>query len=428
MNNLLYELDEQAILCRDPISKKYLVEAISCYKTGAFRSAIVTIWIAIVFDLINKTRELSIAGDKAAEEIINKFDDLREKNDISSSLKFERDILSLAKERLEIISHIEYIDLERIQQDRNRCAHPSMLNDNDIFSPSGELVRNHIVVAVQYLLRYPPAQGKAALSKILSEIDSDYFPEKPEEIKTTLNKTPLFRARETLIKSVIIVLIKNTLKDEKNIKYNNKIKNVLLFIQEQHYKLYSSTLNDKISDITRHLPKPENSYIKILKFIPNSWGFLEDDLKLKFKNYIKDIPSENISELDEFINFKFLKDESIYRINRITRKESIVHRFFLPNEIILNKLIDIYIKSRDFAEANEFYPVVEDHIGLYSIEQLRTLLKGSLSNSQVYNSNKFPILLRSLYNSGFENYKDTIKACLGEEGRLDILPIAFEKG
>ncbi|HGL5790854.1 TPA: hypothetical protein ACKFQQ_001312 [Klebsiella variicola] len=215
MNNLLYELDEQAILCRDPISKKYLVEAISCYKTGAFRSAIVTIWIAIVFDLINKTRELSIAGDKAAEEIINKFDDLREKNDISSSLKFERDILSLAKERLEIISHIEYIDLERIQQDRNRCAHPSMLNDNDIFSPSGELVRNHIVVAVQYLLRYPPAQGKAALSKILSEIDSDYFPEKPEEIKTTLNKTPLFRARETLIKSVIIVLIKNTLKDEK---------------------------------------------------------------------------------------------------------------------------------------------------------------------------------------------------------------------
>lgn len=253
--------------------KKYLVEAISCYKTGAFRSAIVTIWIAIVFDLINKTRELSIAGDKAAEEIINKFDDLREKNDISSSLKFERDILSLAKERLEIISHIEYIDLERIQQDRNRCAHPSMLNDNDIFSPSGELVRNHIVVAVQYLLRYPPAQGKAALSKILSEIDSDYFPEKPEEIKTTLNKTPLFRARETLIKSVIIVLIKNTLKDEKNIKYNNKIKNVLLFIQEQHYKLYSSTLNDKISDITRHLPKPENSYIKILKFIPNSWGF-----------------------------------------------------------------------------------------------------------------------------------------------------------
>ncbi|HBT6252246.1 TPA: hypothetical protein MCD41_005421, partial [Klebsiella quasipneumoniae] len=196
----------------------------------------------------------------------------------------------------------------------------------------------------------------------------------------------------------------------------------------QHYKLYSSTLNDKISDITRHLPKPENSYIKILKFIPNSWVFLEDDLKLKFKNYIKDIPSENISELDEFINFKFLKDESIYRINRITRKESIVHRFFLPNEIILNKLIDIYIKSRDFAEANEFYPVVEDHIGLYSIEQLRTLLKGSLSNSQVYNSNKFPILLRSLYNSDFENYKDTIKACLGEEGRLDILPIAFEKG
>lgn len=64
---------------------------------------------------------------------------MRRDNDLIRSLKFERELIKLAKEKFELLSPIEYIDLERLQNDRNRCAHPSLTSDDQAYSPSAEL-------------------------------------------------------------------------------------------------------------------------------------------------------------------------------------------------------------------------------------------------------------------------------------------------
>lgn len=86
MASPLSDLDELVLKCRDQKAKDYIKEAVSCYKAGAFRSAIVSTWIAVSFDVLDKLRELSLAGDQEAEKQIEAFDRARRIGDIANSL------------------------------------------------------------------------------------------------------------------------------------------------------------------------------------------------------------------------------------------------------------------------------------------------------------------------------------------------------
>jgi hypothetical protein len=141
---MLADLDELVLRCRDERARSYIAEAVGCYRASAYRSAIVATWIAVCYDIIDKLRELSLAGDKAAEEVLEMLDAARRANDLPRTLKLERELIDLARDRFELISHLEHVDLERLREDRNRCAHPSLISDEVKFSASAELARTHI--------------------------------------------------------------------------------------------------------------------------------------------------------------------------------------------------------------------------------------------------------------------------------------------
>lgn len=142
------DLDELILTCRDYRAKGYIGEAVASYRAGAYRASIVATWIAICFDIIEKIRELALAGDEQAETLAEQIEETRKQNDITKALKFEKEILIVARDKFELISHIEFTDLQRVQEDRNRCAHPSLASEDQIFSPSAELARLHIRSAV----------------------------------------------------------------------------------------------------------------------------------------------------------------------------------------------------------------------------------------------------------------------------------------
>lgn len=86
----LADLDELINKCRNEKSKEYLAEAVGCYKSGAYRSCIVTVWIAIIFDYINKLKELDLTGDSNARIKLQEFSRICESNDVTAALNFER--------------------------------------------------------------------------------------------------------------------------------------------------------------------------------------------------------------------------------------------------------------------------------------------------------------------------------------------------
>jgi len=203
----LADFDELIVRCRDAQAKAHIAEAVASYRAGAFRACIVTTWIAVVYDIIAKLRELASAGDSAAKVETAKLERIVEQHDIQASLEFEKRALDLAKDTFALLTPNEHADLARLQSDRNRCAHPSLNSLEEPYSPPAELARLHVRSAVQYLLMREPVQGKAALQRLIDDVSSAYFPADSVKAREYLSSGPLKRPKETLVNEFTKALV-----------------------------------------------------------------------------------------------------------------------------------------------------------------------------------------------------------------------------
>ena len=115
----------------------------------------------MVFDLIDKIRELALAGDAEAARIVAELatrQPLIEGDDVGairSSLEFERDIVAITNDKFCFFDGLQVIDLTRLRDDRNRCAHPTYQGIDKPYLPCSELARAHLVHAITFFLSHP---------------------------------------------------------------------------------------------------------------------------------------------------------------------------------------------------------------------------------------------------------------------------------
>ncbi|WP_272644224.1 hypothetical protein [Marinomonas mediterranea] len=395
MASPLSDLDELVLKCRDEKAKSYIKEAVSCYKSGAFRSAIVSTWVAVSFDIIDKIRELSLAGDKEAEVQLKAFEKARDEGDISHSLKFEREMLMVCRDKLELISHLEFIDLARLQEDRNRCAHPSMTSDSQIFNPSAELARVHIRSAVEYLLQYPPVQGKSAMDILLKEVDSDYFPTNMDKALIVFKSSPLIKARESLVRNFLVVLLKKLLEINLDFSRMSKLIAAIKSVEELYKDIYNAVLEHKISSIFRSVDDKDLDVVfYVLRYFPDYWCFLDDAMRQKLNSYV--LVKININHMDFLLNFEVLRKSALYRLDKVTIEELAKSKFFLMPEEVADKTIEFYVNSSSFEDSNKIAPILQRHSIEFSYDQIKKIMKGYKENSQIYSSHSVIGLLNCL--------------------------------
>src|SRR6266496_2346203 len=213
------DLEELVQRCRSQNARAYIKEAVDAYRVGAYRACIISTWIALVYDFIDKLRELAFTGDAAAEKRVKEFVEIKKQRDTERALAFERDVLRMVKDEFELISAQEHIDLGRLFEDRNRCGHPNLNRENEVYTPPPELARAHLRVAIEHVLERPPVQGKAALTMLQQVVDSDYFPTTVDEAERVLKATPLSRAKKNLVRDFImggaVSLVREVLPEKK---------------------------------------------------------------------------------------------------------------------------------------------------------------------------------------------------------------------
>jgi hypothetical protein len=395
--SVLSDLDELILKCRDQKAKSYIREAVACYKAGAFRSAIVSTWIAVSFDILDKLKELSLAGDKEAERQIESFDKARRIGDVANSLKFEREILVVCRDKLELISHVEFIDLNRLQEDRNRCAHPSMASDGEVFNPSAELARMHIRSAVEHLLQYPPAQGKYALDSLTSEVASEYFPTDVKKAVVAFESSPLNKARDSLIRNFTIVLLKKLINDAKDYKEIYRISTALNAIEVIHRELYRKILTEKLSSIVRSLAVEKlDRVIPLIRHVEDSWSYLEADIMQKIQTYVENLPKEKIEDIDIFLSIQDLKSFAEKRLKKATRIELDEAIFFVIPLQVSDRILELYSESRNFDQANNFASTVIRYATDYSKEQIQKIISVCGDNDQIKHSFDVGSVINSL--------------------------------
>ena len=401
MNSPLADLDELILKCRNDQAKIYVMEAVASYRSGAFRSAIVGTWIAVCFDVIEKLRELALSGDKEAEIQVEELEKTRKSGDILNALKFERELLKLARDKFELISHIEFIDLDRLQEDRNRCAHPSLISEEQAFFPPAELARVHIRSAVTHLLQHPPVQGKYALDRLVKEIDSEYFPDNKDQARISLLSGPLRKPRESLVRNFTIILIKRLLKQDIGWKQRRRVAAALSVVAELHPHCYNATIAEKLSSLLRSLEDVElGRIINFFSHVGDCWQYVENDVRQRIENFISALPIDLFSDLEFLLSFDPLRKQAAKRVSRATRAELKDANFFffiMPDELA-DRIIDIYLSSKSFDQANEWAKFLNSHVPDFNIDQIRRIVTSVSKNDQILRSFELRSLLNILRN------------------------------
>jgi hypothetical protein len=395
----LEDLDELTLRCRDVQARTYIKEAVASYHAGAFRASIVGTWIAVCFDLMEKFRELALAGDKEAEIQVQELDVLRRTGDVTRALKFERRILEVAKEKFELISPLEFVDLERLQQDRNRCAHPSLTADEKAYSPSAELARLHLHSAVTHLLQHPPVQGKYALDLLQTEVSSEYFPTNTKGAKLALTSGPLGRPRESLVRNFVVVILKRVLKDEIAYKARSQLQSTLEAIEEMHREYYSRTMAAMASKIFRAVPDADlERPLKLILALTSTWDYLDADVRQRIQNYVCDLPI-GIDDLSMILSFAPLAGSARVRLARANRDDFRRALFFELHPEIGEKIINSYLQVGSFDDANFWARELSNYAADFSPDQVRRLIVGIAKNDQITGSFQLGSLLTKFRNA-----------------------------
>jgi hypothetical protein len=102
--------------------------------------------------------------------------------------------------------------LNRLREDRHLCAHPAYSAEAELFEPSPELVRLHLVNAIDLVLAQGPLQGKAILEQFDLDVQSGGFPNDHAKILDYVKQRYLLRVRPKNVQNFAIVLVKSLLK------------------------------------------------------------------------------------------------------------------------------------------------------------------------------------------------------------------------
>lgn len=325
----LADIEALAVRCHSEQSKGYIAEAIKCYRASAYRAAIVSTWIAIVFDLVDKIRELSLAGDTAAAAIERQYEGyIRqiEQNNPSgtkSALEFEREILSTCRDKLQFFDPQQFTDLLRLREDRHRCAHPSFQQVGVPYEPSAEQARVHIRNAVVYALAQPPVQGKAALAALKTLVASAYFPTDELDAITQLRNAGLHTASAPLVRSFVDQLLFNFLTNGEPLFHRAQAIAAINATFELFPALTEERLRKQLNKAIRDVPDQYFSgAVSLVSRIRSGWHFLEQASKDKIIVFIKNCPpQDSLSALQPFSQIEDAKAAVYERVNGLTLEE-----------------------------------------------------------------------------------------------------------
>jgi hypothetical protein len=378
----LGDLDELVLSCRNEEGRKYIEEAVACYKAGAYRACIVSTWIAVVYDLLAKVRELALSGDQAAQVIV---DDLSQwqpgisRGDLSairSSLDLERTIVGVANDQFGLFEGMQLSDLERLHADRNRCAHPTYQGTEHPYSPSAELARAHLLHAVRHVLSQAPVQGKAAAAQIIRLVESSFFPTDVEKAKVQFKSTGLDRARESLIRAIVDQLVYGYLEGMPPLKGRAQTACAVRAITEMYPAICEPRIKRALNKICRNAADAELVFfIGLQASYSQTWSLLEADNRMRLSELVRQCTDDIAQHVIPIcVEISELQDVCRERLSRLGYKERGFAAQQSAHAIIVKAAVDLYCSSRSWEEANANYHALEPLLSVLTEADIRRIL------------------------------------------------------
>lgn len=401
MDSNFVDLDILVTRIREPRSRTYFLDAVKAYKAGALRAALSSTWVAVVYDLIIKYRELSASGDGAATQFIASWDAATNNHNVQKLLDLETEIIEDATTKTQLLSPLAKTQLDRLREDRNLCAHPAFSTDADLFEPPPEMVRLHLVNAIELVLSQAPLQGKAISERFGADVQSAGFPTDRAKIRDYVEQRYLAQTRPQNINNFGLVLAKSLLKgippeweDSRQ-----KVIDSLIAVREGAPSDWP-TVSASIVQIMNSLePEERGRAIGFLAGFPDFWPQLDSPTQTTLQETVKNITPTDLTDycllagvrLPEFREplLHLIEDLSPDQLREALNQEA------LPQ--LWSRSLQCYKVSGSFRGSEKnFRDLILPFAGKLRSQQMDDLLAAVMSNEENWDAGGTPGLLKTL--------------------------------
>lgn len=346
-------------------------------------------------DIIEKIRELSLSEDPAAKKWEQQLDKIQP-NDPRAMLDFERDLLNIACDDLQLISTIEKSHLERLKDDRNICAHPTFSDDGSQFSPPAELALAYIVQSANYLLVHPPVKGKVIVQRLYELINEPSFPEDEEKAFTLLSsENNLGRVKDSGVRNLAILIFKRIFRDETGVSQEllNRLSASLSAIQRLYPEIYDEVVSNKLVGM---LSEANDTRLKrIFPFLSlrnELWSKVEHAERVRIEGLINAMSPEEISKYQVTrlveINAE-IRSQIFQKIDRLNDVEKAKVIATFPSVFFKDRSIHLFSESLSFDSA-EFRgnQLILPISSTFNDKDLESVFNGAIENTGSYGINQ----------------------------------------
>ncbi len=395
------DLDILLTRIRHPQSKVYFLDAVKAYKAGALRGALTSTWVALAYDLIAKYRELSALGDAAATAFLQSWDNATIAGDISKLLQLEGGILEDATTNTQVVNRIARKHLDRLREDRHLCAHPAFSAEADLFEPSPELVRLHLVNAVDLVLSQEPLQGKAIFDLYDIDVQSPGFPTTHGRILDYVEQRYLARVRTQNVRNFGTVLAKSLLKGVPAHwePLHRKIVPSLVAVRDRAAHASADVSVAIVSLMNNLEPLNRPRAIAFIAAFPDFWPQLQEPTRTALQATVEN------ADLTVLADYRILAGVAVPQfraallalIAGLTRQQLADAIAFQPLTDLWPKAVEIYQGSGSWrgSEAN-FSDLITPFAGRLNSQQLDQVLDAIINNGQNWDAAETDTLLLGL--------------------------------
>ncbi|SEQ02849.1 hypothetical protein [Nitrosomonas ureae] len=204
---------------------------------------------------------------------------------------------------------------------------------------------------------------------------------------TALNSSSLFKARESLIKNFVVVLLKKLLKEASDYKEGMRISSALNAVEQIHKDIYTDTLKSKLTNLIKTLSDENlDRTFLVLQRLTDSWEYLELDVKQKLEAYVENLPKEKLDELNFLLSHTGLSPSANKRLQKTTRVEIDEPLFFDLPIPVGDRIVELFVDSESFYQANSFSSTVTRYASDFTKEQVEKVIRACGDNYEIRNS------------------------------------------
>lgn len=386
-------LEDLCVQVRSPRSRRYVDEAVAAYAAGAYRSAIIAIWIAITADLVEKVKILADEGVSAAIALESELRKAVEADTPKQMQAFERGLLEAARDQLHLVGAREYTELSRIREDRHLCAHPAFVSaDDDLFSPTAELVRAHLAAAVGDLLAHGAVSGRKAIERFCREVSGYSFPKEDNALVGYLRESYWKRGTSSLRRSLVQVAAKETLNPDHDLSLRWQFTRALRGM----YQLAPTVVDEGVSAVLQRRQDglDDDGLLRLasgLCYLPGTWEQLHEGVRNRLVELIASAPILELvaAELFDPLPPNPLADEVCKRVgDAVSWSESIrgTPLFGSPDARLVTPLIDLLAVAGTFASGAATLRWINGLVVHLDLAAIRRIVVVACENDQIYRS------------------------------------------